>query len=83
MREPPPTDVTLTASAYGSLASAIPVTPGGLGTRDAVVKTLLSAWRIPENSAVTAMMIYTALLLLTNLLGGIAFLLPAELRRKE
>ena len=29
------------------------------------------------------MMIYTALLLLTNLLGGIAFLLPAELRRKE
>ena len=83
MREPPPTDVTLAASAYGSLASAIPVTPGGLGTRDAVVKTLLSAWRIPENSAVTAMMIYTALLLLTNLLGGIAFLLPAELRRKE
>ena len=83
MRELPPADVTLTASAYGNLASAVPVTPGGLGTRDAVVKTLLNAWGIPENSAVTAMVIYTAVLLLTNLLGGIAFLLPAEWRKKK
>ena len=83
MREQPPADVTLTASAYGNLASAVPVTPGGLGTRDAVVKTLLNAWGIPENSAVTAMVIYTAVLLLTNLLGGIAFLLPAEWRKKK
>ena len=29
------------------------------------------------------MVIYTAVLLLTNLLGGIAFLLPAEWRKKK
>ncbi len=82
MHELPPADVTMTAVAYGNVASAIPVTPGGLGTRDAVVKTLLSAWHIPETSAVTAMVIYTAMMLLTDLLGGIAFLLPAQWRKR-
>ena len=82
MHELPPADTTMAAVAYGNVASAIPLTPGGLGTRDAVIKTLLSAWSIPEASAAAAMVIYTAMMLLINLLGGIAFLLPADLRKK-
>lgn len=82
IHELPPVDTTMAAVAYGNVASAVPLTPGGLGTRDAVVKTLLSAWNIPETSAATAMIIYTAMLLLIDLLGGIAFLLPAELRKR-
>ncbi len=83
MRELPPPEETMAAVAYGNVASALPVTPGGLGTRDAVIKTLLTAWGVPEIPAVTAMVIYTASLLLIDVLGGIAFLLPPERRKRS
>lgn len=82
LHEIPEIGTTITSVAYGSAASAIPLTPGGIGTRDAVIKTLLSAWGITESSATTAMIIYTAMLLLIDLLGGIAFFLPDKLKRR-
>lgn len=72
----PEAGTTMTAVACGSVAAAVPVTPGGIGTRDAVITTLLSAWGMPESSAATAMILYTAMLLLLDLLCGIAFFLP-------
>ena len=79
----PEAGATMTAVAYGNVASAIPLTPGGVGTRDAVIKTLLSSWGVPESSAATAMILYTSMLLLIDLLSGIAFFLPDRWRKKE
>ncbi len=79
----PEAGATMTAVAYGNVASAIPLTPGGVGTRDAVIKTLLSSWGVPESSAATAMILYTSMLLLIDLLSGIAFFLPDGWRKKE
>ena len=83
LHEYPHPGVTMTAVAFGNAASALPLTPGGIGTRDLVVKTLLSAWGITESAAVTAIIIYTAMLLLIDLLGGIGFFLPAEYKRRN
>ena len=83
MHQLPPVEETMAAVAYGNVASALPVTPGGLGTRDAVIKTMLTAWNVPERAAVAAMVVYTATLLLTDLLGGLAFLLPPEEKRRK
>ena len=83
MHQLPPVEETMAAVAYGNVASALPVTPGGLGTRDAVIKTMLTAWNVPERAAVAAMVVYTATMLLTDLLGGLAFLLPPEEKRRK
>ncbi len=74
----PDPGTTMTSVAYGSVAAAIPLTPGGVGTRDAVIKTLLSSWGVAESSAATAMILYTSLLLLIDLFAGIAFFLPEK-----
>ncbi len=79
----PEIGTTMTAVAYGSVAAAIPLTPGGVGTRDAVIKTLLPFWGVTESSAAAAMILYTSMLLLINFLSGIAFFLPDEWSCKE
>lgn len=78
LRDFPDPGVTMTAMAFGNSASALPITPGGIGTRDFVVKMLLSGWGIKESAAAAAMMIYTSMMLLLNLFSGIGFFLPAN-----
>ena len=78
LQNPPDAGLTMTAMAFGNSASALPITPGGIGTRDYVVKILLSGWGFHESSAAAAMMIYTSMMLLLNLCSGIGFFLPGD-----
>lgn len=82
LRDFPDAGLTMTAMAFGNSASALPITPGGIGTRDFVVKLLLSGWGFRESTAAAAMMIYTSMMLLLNLFSGIGFLLPAKGQKK-
>lgn len=65
----------LLASTLSNTASAIPLTPGGLGTRDVVTNIILVNGGISDGSAAAAPLLYTLALILVALTGGIAFIL--------
>jgi uncharacterized protein (TIRG00374 family) len=48
------------AFAFGRLATFIPVPPGGLGTTDAIITSILTAFGLPNNDALAATMIWRA-----------------------
>ncbi|MEN8040875.1 MAG: lysylphosphatidylglycerol synthase transmembrane domain-containing protein [Actinomycetota bacterium] len=48
------------AYAFGRLATFIPIPPGGLGTSDAIITAILSAFGLPNNDALAATMIWRA-----------------------
>ena len=49
-----------TAFAFGRLATFIPVPPGGLGTTDAIITGILTAFGMPNNDALAATMVWRA-----------------------
>ncbi len=51
---------TFAAYAFGRLATFIPIPPGGLGTSDAIIVAILSAFGLPNNDALAATMIWRA-----------------------
>mgnify|MGYP006294625223 CR=1 FL=1 len=54
--------------------AAIPVTPGGLGTRDAAAIYLLSSLEVPEASALVLSLLVYCVLLFWSLAGGIVYI---------
>ena len=48
------------AFAFGRLATFIPVPPGGLGTTDAIITGILTAFGMPNNDALAATMVWRA-----------------------
>ena len=50
----------LVAFSFGRLATFIPVPPGGLGTTDAIITSILGAFGLDNNSALAATMIWRA-----------------------
>jgi uncharacterized protein (TIRG00374 family) len=50
----------LAAFAFGRLATFVPVPPGGLGTVDALITTILQGFGLDNNSALAATMIWRA-----------------------
>lgn len=48
------------AFAFGRLATFIPIPPGGLGTTDAIMTAMLTAFGLPNNDALAATMIWRA-----------------------
>lgn len=67
--------VIVAAVFIGNIAGLIPISPSGVGIRDLVVVTILAAAGMADADAKTAQLLYTALLLVFNLLGGIFFVL--------
>ena len=58
----------------GNVVGSVPVTPGGLGTRDATVAGILKAFGPrPQNAASLAPLFYSAVMVLWSLLGAIVF----------
>jgi uncharacterized protein (TIRG00374 family) len=58
----------------GNIAGLIPLFPGGIGIRDLVTVTILSANAVAPGDAKTAQLLATALMLAMNLAGGIFFI---------
>ena len=48
------------AFSFGRLATFIPVPPGGLGTTDAIIASILGTFGLDNNSALAATMIWRA-----------------------
>lgn len=62
------------AASLGNVAGTIPGPPSGVGTRDIVIKGLLSAGKVAEGRAVAIPIIFTAIILFFNLTGGVFFI---------
>ena len=73
----------ITAVVIGNIAGLIPLFPGGIGIRDLVTVTLLSAGSIAAGDAKTAQLLSTAIMLLTFLSGGVFFIFDMGKGRKK
>lgn len=73
----------VTAVTIGNIAGLIPLFPGGIGGRDVVTVTILAAGGIAAGDAKTAQLLYTGMVLLFNLAGGLFFLFDPGRRRTE
>jgi len=60
--------------AMGNTAGLLPITPGGLGTRDAVVKATLTAGGFSQGEAIAIPLIFSVIMVSVYLLGGFFFL---------
>ncbi len=60
--------------ALGNTAGLLPITPGGLGTRDAVVKGTLTAGGFAHGDAVAIPLLFSVIMLAVSLSGGLFFL---------
>ncbi len=61
--------------ALGNTAGLLPLTPGGLGTRDAVVKGTLTAGGFSHGDAIAIPLLFSIIMLAISLCGGLFFLL--------
>lgn len=72
---------TYLAIALGNSAAVIPATPGGLGTRDKVVQTILLAFGVNELSATLAPLCFSIALILSGCIGLLCFLSESFINR--
>ena len=63
------------AVSLGNTAGLLPITPSGIGTRDAVVKSILTAGGFFEGDAVAMPLLFSALILIFSIFGGLFFVL--------
>ena len=62
------------AVTIGNIVGLIPLFPSGVGGRDLAVVTILATLGIGSNTADAAQLMYTAILIFFNLVGGIFFI---------
>ncbi len=67
--------VVLVAGIIGALIGLIPLFPGGIGGRDVATIMLLCAGGVPEGVANGGQLIFTAVIVLFCMLGGVFFVL--------
>ncbi len=71
------------AFAFGRLATFIPVPPGGLGTTDAIITGILTAFGMPNNDALAATMVWRAATYFPQvIIGALTMLLWRKERSK-
>ena len=78
-----PVFAVILAVNIGNIAGLIPLFPGGIGIRDLVTVTILSANAVAVGDAKTAQLLATALLLVMNLAGGVFFIFDPGRRKQE
>lgn len=78
-----PFTTTLLATTYGNLASSIPTTPLGIGTRDAVVKTILDFAQLHAGASIAIPIVYTVIVMLFSMSGGVFFLMHNMFRKPQ
>ena len=65
----------------GNIAGLIPLFPGGIGIRDLVTVTILSAGAVAAGDAKTAQLLATAIMLVAYLSGGLFFILDSGTKK--
>lgn len=63
------------AVTIGNIVGLIPIFPSGVGGRDVAIITILAADGVDAGDAKTAQLLYTAIVLFFNLLGGVFFVI--------
>jgi glycosyltransferase 2 family protein len=58
----------------GNTAGLLPITPSGIGTRDAVIKAILTAGGFSQGDSIAIPLLYSALVVLFSVLGGLFFI---------
>ena len=62
------------STTLANAAAAIPATPSGVGTRDIVMKKIFVAAGVTDGQAVAIALLFTSIVLIFNLLGGLFFI---------
>lgn len=68
------TETYVLATTLANATAAIPATPSGVGTRDIVMQKIFVAAGVPSGDAVAIALIFTSIILLFNLCGGLFFI---------
>ena len=63
--------IYILATTLGNAVGSIPLTPSGTGTRDVVIEKILAAGGASAGAALGVSLIFTAIILLFNMAGGI------------
>ncbi len=77
----PDLKATSIAMLFGGAAGAIPLTPGGIGTRDAICMASLAAGGVGPEASKAAPLLLTAIFIGIALLGGALFAFDSLLKR--
>lgn len=72
---------SLLGGLLGEVAGVIPVTPGGIGTRDAIVAAVYSASGCSPEDAVVITTVFTAVLIAVSSIGAI-FMIAGRIRKR-
>jgi uncharacterized membrane protein YbhN (UPF0104 family) len=67
----------IAAVTIGNIVGLIPIFPSGVGGRDVATILILIAGGVAAADAKTGQLLYTAVILFANLLGGVCFLLDS------
>ncbi len=70
------------ASVTGSIAAAVPVTPGGLGTRDKITQLILEMKGMDFTDASMTPLLYTLSLIAVSLCGALFFLMDSRSKKE-
>ena len=73
----------IVATTVGNIVGLIPLFPSGIGGRDVATITILAAGGVAAGDAKTGQLIYTAIVLFFNLVGGFFFLFDPGRRETE
>lgn len=73
----------LAAFAFGRLATFIPVPPGGLGTTDAIIASMLTTFGMPNNDALAATMVWRAMTYFPQVTIGLITFLNFRRRQRK
>jgi glycosyltransferase 2 family protein len=69
------------AMSLGNTAGLLPITPAGIGTRDAIIKSILTAGGLHEGDAVAIPILFSALIVLFSIIGGFFFIFNKHKRK--
>ena len=73
----------IAAVTLGNVAGLLPFFPSGVGIRDLVTVTILVSGGVPEFDAKSAQLLYTAIIIIFNLLGGLFFIFDPGRKNTE
>lgn len=75
--------VLIAAITLGNIAGLVPLTPSGIGFRDYTVIKILEVGGAALDKAEAAAILFTALIICCNMLGGIFFIIDSRHSRKK
>ncbi len=78
-----PIPTVIAAVILGNVAGLLPFFPSGVGIRDLVTVTILVSGGVPEFDAKSAQLLYTAIIIIFNLLGGLFFIFDTGRKNTE